>query len=323
MNPQTPAEHDSEHLPVLLREAIEYLRIQSNGIYVDGTYGRGGHSRAILTQLSEHGRLLMMDKDPLAIASAERLQASDHRCLVKQGSFAGMKAFVAEQNLLRQVDGILLDLGVSSPQLDDPARGFSFLRDGELDMRMDPQHGESARQWINRVPEAEMADAFFKYGEERYARRIAKAIVKARHRESISNTRELAGIIAKAHPAWEKGKDPATRCFQAIRIVVNNELEDLSSCLEDCTDLLKVGGRLVVISFHSLEDRIVKRFIQKAAKGDDYPAGLPVTQDMMNIKLKKINGAIRAGDEEVARNPRARSAIMRVAERVSGNQPHG
>jgi 16S rRNA (cytosine1402-N4)-methyltransferase len=196
------------------------------------------------------------------------------------------------------------------------------LRDGELDMRMNPQQGESAREWINRVPEAEMAAAFFQYGEERYSRRIAKAIVQSRQREPINNTRELADIIAKAHPAWEKGKDPATRCFQAIRIVVNNELNDLSSALDVCIDLLKVGGRLVVISFHSLEDRIVKRFIQKAVKGDDYPAGLPVTQDMMNVKLKKINAAIRASEEEKSRNPRARSAVMRVAERVAGAR-HG
>jgi len=311
------ASHSDEHQPVLLQEVIEQLKIDADGIYIDGTFGRGGHSMAILQRLSEQGRLLVMDKDPQAISAANTLAASDARCVVKQGSFAEMAAFADQQQVTGKVSGILLDLGVSSPQLDDASRGFSFLRDGELDMRMNPQAGESAREWINRVSESEMASVFFNYGEERYSRRIAKAIVNYRQKTAIRATRELAEIIAKAHPAWEKGKDPATRCFQAIRIFINNELDDLSACLQDSIEILKSGGRLAVISFHSLEDRIVKRFIQKAVKGDDYPAGLPITQDKMNIRLKKISSAIRASDAEVGRNPRARSAVLRVAEKLA------
>jgi len=307
----------AEHQPVLLDEVIQYLPLAPDGIFIDGTFGRGGHSKAILQRLGKNGRLLVMDKDPEAIATAQRLAASDSRCEVKQGSFADMANFAEERGVAGQVSGILLDLGVSSPQLDDASRGFSFIRDGELDMRMNPQAGESARDWINRVSESEMASVFFKFGEERYSRRIAKAIVNHRKTAPIRGTRELADIIAKAHPAWEKGKDPATRCFQAIRIFINNELDDLSVCLSNSIDLLSVGGRLVVISFHSLEDRIVKQFIQKGAKGDDFPAGLPVTQDKMNIRLRKIASAIRAGEAEVTRNPRARSAVLRVAEKVA------
>jgi 16S rRNA (cytosine1402-N4)-methyltransferase len=309
--------HSDEHLPVLLDEVIHYLNIEPAGVYIDATFGRGGHSKAILKRLGDAGRLLVMDKDPQAIKAALDLAASDHRCQVKHGSFTEMAQFAAEQQVTGQVSGILLDLGVSSPQLDDATRGFSFLRDGELDMRMNPAAGESAREWINRVSESEMADVFFRYGEERYSRRIARAIVDYRVKSPIRTTRELADIIAKAHPAWEKGKDPATRCFQAIRIFINNELDDLSACLQSSLALLKKGGRLVVISFHSLEDRIVKRFMQKAVKGDDYPAGLPITQDKMNIQLKKVAAAVRADAAELKRNPRARSAVLRVAEKVA------
>jgi len=306
-----------EHQPVLLAPAIEQLNIKRDGVYIDGTFGRGGHSAAILQQLSDQGRLLVMDKDPTAIAHATHLAQNDRRCQFKQASFAEMAAFAREQHVMGAVNGILLDLGVSSPQLDDADRGFSFQRDGDLDMRMNPHAGESAREWIARASEAEMADVFFKYGEERYSRRIAKAIVSARKQQAIVRTRELADIIARAHPAWEKGKDPATRCFQAIRIHINNELDDLQTFLDDSIEMLVTSGRLVIISFHSLEDRIVKRFIQQAAKGDNYPARLPVTKDMMNIRLKKVSAAIRADEEELARNVRARSAIMRVAEKCA------
>ena len=227
-----------------------------------------------------------------------------------------MKQAVAEQGWIGQVDGILLDLGVSSPQLDDAGRGFSFRRDGALDMRMDPDAGQSAAEWISRVKEPDLANVLREYGEERYARRIARAIVKAREVAPITTTKALAKIVADANPNWEKGKDPATRTFQAIRIFINNELEDLKSCLSQVVDILRVGGRLAVISFHSLEDRIVKRFIKEASKGDYFPAGLPVTQDQLNPKLKPVGKAIKPGDQEVDDNPRARSSVLRCAEKI-------
>lgn len=304
------------HQPVLLKEALDALNIKPQGKYVDGTFGRGGHAREIVQQLGPEGRLLVMDKDPQAIAVARKFFATDERVIIAQGSFAMLKHKVAEQGWVGQVDGILLDLGVSSPQLDNAERGFSFRRDGALDMRMDTESGCSAAVWIAQVKEQELATVLREYGEERYARRIARAIVKAREMQPISTTKQLATIVAQANPKWETGKDPATRSFQAIRIFINNELEDLKACLAQVVDLLKSGGRLVIISFHSLEDRIVKRFIRDQVKGDSYPAGLPVTLAQLNPRLKSIGKAIQPSDEEVAANPRARSSVLRVAEKI-------
>lgn len=302
------------HQPVLLAEALEWLAIRPEGVYLDATFGRGGHSRAMLERLGETGRLLVMDKDPKAIAEAERLAQQDGRCRFRQGSFAGMELWCNELGL--RLDGILMDLGVSSPQLDEAERGFSFLRDGPLDMRMDSSQGQSAAQWLARVGEAELVQVLRDYGEERFAKRIASAICKARTREAIVTTGRLAEIIKAAHPAWEKGKHPATRAFQAIRMELNNELGDLRAGLAQALNLLKPGGRLVVIAFHSLEDRLVKRFMRDEARGHAMPLGVPLTWEEQNVRLKSLGAARRASDVEVAANPRARSAVMRGAERL-------
>ena len=307
---------DFSHQPVLIKEVLENLNINPQGIYVDGTFGRGGHAGEILKQLDTSGRLLVMDKDPQAINEAEKMFVNDERVIITRGSFAMLKQTVADHGLLGKVDGVLLDLGVSSPQLDDPDRGFSFKRDGALDMRMDPDTGESTAQWIAHVKEAELAAVLREFGEERYAKRIARAIVKARETAPITKTKALAKIIADANPNWEKGKDPATRSFQAIRIYINNELEDLKACLSQVVEVLRVGGRLVVISFHSLEDRIVKRFIRDEAKGDQFPAGLPVTQAQLNPHLKPVGKAVKPTEKEILENPRARSSVLRCAERI-------
>lgn len=281
---------------------------------MDATFGRGGHARGILERLGSRGKLIAMDKDPQAIAAAQSLFAGDPRFAIAQGSFANLKSSIGQHG---QIDGILFDLGVSSPQLDDPQRGFSFSRDGELDMRMDPGTGISARQWISAAKESELVQVFREFGEERYAKRIARAIVKQRRLTEISGTRQLAEIIARANPAWERGKDPATRCFQAIRIFINKELDDLQKGLSQAVDVLTTGGRLVVISFHSLEDRMVKRFIRDEARGDRYPAELPVTQQQLNPRLLRVGKAVRPTAQEIAANPRARSATMRVAEKLA------
>lgn len=307
---------DFSHQPVLIKEVLESLNINPQGIYVDGTFGRGGHAGEILKQLGANGRLLVMDKDPQAIYEAEKMFVNDERVIITRGSFAMLKQTVADQGWIGQVDGILLDLGVSSPQLDDPDRGFSFKRDGALDMRMDPETGQSTAQWIAHVKEAELASVLREFGEERYAKRIARAIVKARETSPITTTKALAKIIADANPNWEKGKDPATRSFQAIRIYINSELEDLKSCLSQVVEVLRVGGRLVVISFHSLEDRIVKRFIRDEAKGDQFPARLPVTQAQLNPHLKPVGKAVKPTEKEILENPRARSSVLRCAERI-------
>lgn len=305
-----------EHKPVLLDEAITGLAIKPEGRYIDGTFGRGGHSRAILEKLGAQGKLLAFDKDPAAIAEAEKDFINDERFILRQGSFAMLGERVTELGWMGQVDGILLDLGVSSPQLDTPERGFSFLHDGPLDMRMDPHRGISAADWLASAKEQEITEVLKEYGEERFAKRIARAIIKSRDESPIRTTKQLASIIAAANPKHEKGKDPATRSFQAIRIYINQELEDIKSCLSQVIDVLKPGGRLVVISFHSLEDRLIKRFIREQAKGDDFPPDLPVTHAQLNPKMKLIGKAIRAGKKELSINPRARSAVMRVAERL-------
>lgn len=309
----TEQEHDS----VLLNEAVEALVIDPNGIYIDCTFGRGGHSRAILSHLSDEGRLIGFDKDLQAIAVGEQLQQEDQRFSIVHESFSLLEQEVSKRGWVGEVTGVLMDLGVSSPQLDQAERGFSFMQDGPLDMRMDTTRGQTAAQWVANTDEEDMVWTFKTYGEERYAKRIARAIVEKRAKTSITRTKELADIISEAHPRWEKHKHPATRCFQAIRIAVNRELDDLKDTLEQALNVLKVGGRLVAISFHSLEDRIVKQFIRKQEKGQDFPPGLPITEDMINRRMKKIGKFTKAGESELERNIRARSAVMRVAEKLA------
>jgi 16S rRNA (cytosine1402-N4)-methyltransferase len=301
------------HETVLLEEAVEALVVDTAGVYVDGTFGRGGHSRKILEALSEQGRLLAVDKDPQAIDVGEQLASEDGRFQIFRGSFADTKAHAAGL----QVDGVLLDLGVSSPQLDQAERGFSFLRDGPLDMRMDPESGVSAAQWLAEADEADIAKVLKEYGEERFGKRMARAVVAEREERPIETTAHLAKVLAEANPSWEKGKHPATRAFQGIRIYINNELGDLEQFLSEVLDVLKVGGRLVVISFHSLEDRMVKRFIKRHVRGDELPANVPVMESQLNRRLKQVGKAVRAGDVEVDQNVRSRSAIMRVAEKIA------
>ncbi len=305
-----------QHQPVLFAETLKALNIQADGLYVDGTFGRGGHSRAILEQLGDNGKLLAFDKDPVAIETAQQLAANDERLIVRQGSFTQLQQTVEELGWQGKVNGVFLDLGVSSPQLDDAERGFSFRLDGPLDMRMDPQRGISAAQWLATADEKDIMQVLFDYGEERFARRIARAIVAARQEQPINTTKQLAAIVAAANPSHEKGKNPATRSFQAIRIFINQELDDLKTCLAQAADILAPGGRLVVISFHSLEDRIVKRFIREQCKGDDFPPDLPVMHVDLQPKMKSIGKAIKASKAELEQNPRARSAVMRVAEKT-------
>ena len=303
------------HETVLLHPAVDALVTDRAGFYVDGTFGRGGHSRLILDNLSAEGKLLATDYDPEAIDAGRQLMQQDSRFEIFQGSFADVDVRVAELGYSGNVAGILLDLGVSSPQLDDADRGFSFTHDGPLDMRMNPASGHSAAEWIAAASEEEIANVIYEFGEERYSRRIAKAIVRERALQPITRTLQLAEIVKVANPAWEKHKHPATRAFQAIRIFINRELESLEKLLAKALSLLAPGGRLVVISFHSLEDRIVKQFIQRQSKGDDFPRDLPVMTSAIKPLLVKIGKAIKASDEEVAQNPRSRSAVMRVAEK--------
>jgi 16S rRNA (cytosine1402-N4)-methyltransferase len=304
------------HTTVLLQETVDGCLNDPAGIYVDGTFGRGGHSRLLLSKLVPEGRLIGFDKDPLAIQTGKELEQEDSRFQIVQASFADMKA---ELNALgiSQINGILLDLGVSSPQLDDAERGFSFMKDGPLDMRMNPDAGLSAAEWCAQTSEEEIARVLKEYGEERFAKRMARAIIKARAEAPITRTRELAELIKEANPAWEKHKHPATRAFQAIRIAVNNELGDLEKILADSVDLLLPHGRLAVISFHSLEDRMVKRFIRAQEKGRDLPPGIPVPDDMLGRTMKKMGKAIMPGNDEIRINARARSAVLRIAERLA------
>lgn len=304
------------HETVLLNEAVAALVTRSDGCYVDGTFGRGGHSQAILAQLNQQGRLLGIDKDPQAIAVGQALQEADSRFTVAHGSFAETQTIVKQQGI-EALDGLLVDLGVSSPQLDQAERGFSFMRDGYLDMRMNPDAGFSAAEWLAEATEAEITRVLKEYGEERFGKRMAKAIIAERATKPIETTLHLAKIIADAHPAWERGKNPATKAFQGIRIFINNELGDLECLLEQALDTLAVGGRLVVISFHSLEDRLVKRFIKKHVRGDELPMGVPVMDAQLNRRMKSIGKAIRASKEEIEHNVRSRSAIMRIAEKIA------
>ncbi|WP_397453820.1 16S rRNA (cytosine(1402)-N(4))-methyltransferase RsmH [Pseudomonas sp. NA-150] len=306
------------HITVLLEEAVEALAVRSDGCYLDGTFGRGGHSRLILKHLGPDGRLLGFDKDPQAIATGQALAAEDGRFVVVQRSFAELGSEVEIQGLAGKVNGILLDLGVSSPQLDDPERGFSFMNDGPLDMRMDPSRGVSAAEFIATAPAEEIARVFKEYGEERFAKRMANAVVERRQVKPFERTADLAEVLKVANPAWEKGKNPATRAFQGLRIHVNNELGDLEAGLEAALEALEIGGRLVVISFHSLEDRIVKLFMRKLAKGeaDNLPRNLPIQFKAFDPKIKVLGKAQFASDEETKANPRSRSAVMRVAEKL-------
>lgn len=306
-----------QHQSVLLNEAVDALVTRRDGLYVDGTFGRGGHAREILDRLAPGGKLLVIDKDPEAIAVAQGMQAVDTRLQVCRGSFAEMRQFVAACCGTASATGILLDLGVSSPQLDDAERGFSFAKDGPLDMRMDPQSGRSAAEWLAVAGEEEIANVLYEYGEERHSRRMARAIVAARQQQSITRTLQLAEIVKQANPAWEKHKHPATRAFQGIRIFINQELEDLRRALAEMLELLEVGGRMVVISFHSLEDRLVKQFMRRQAAGDEFPPGLPVTSDMLKPRLKLIGKAVKATAQALESNVRARSAVMRVAEKIA------
>lgn len=306
------------HTPVLLEAVLQGLALRADGCYVDATFGRGGHTAAILERLNEYGRILVMDRDPDAIAAARQRFAVDKRVESVQGAFTLLEQAVERAGMTGYVNGVLFDLGVSSPQLDDPARGFSFMHDGPLDMRMDPAVGPSVADWLNHAREGDIARVLRDYGEEIHARRIARTIVEARRHHSLTRTRELADLIARAVPArfHEPGRHPATLSFQALRIFINQELEELRGVLPQALNVLAPAGRLVVISFHSLEDRIVKRFMRDETRGDPYPADLPVPAAALKPRLKLIGGAHHASEAEIARNRRARSAVLRVAERT-------
>lgn len=306
----------SEHITVLLNEAVDALVKNPDGLYVDCTFGRGGHSRLILQGLSEQGRLIGVDKDPRAIETGKELEREDSRFSICHGSFAELNTWIAEKGEGKAVAGILMDLGVSSPQLDEAERGFSFMKDGPLDMRMNTEAGMTAAQWIASAKEEEIADVFYQFGEERCSRRLAKAIVERRKEEPFERTLDLAEVIKVAHPKWEKNKHPATRAFQGMRIFLNNELGDLKETLDLATDSLDKNGRLVVISFHSLEDRMVKRFIRDKEKGPQLPPDIPIMEADFPKELKHIGKAIKASKEEVEMNVRSRSAVMRIAEKL-------
>ncbi len=304
------------HATVLLNEAVEALQVKADGVYVDGTFGRGGHSRLILEKLGESGRLIALDKDPMAVAAGRAI--SDARFQMVHSGFEHFGE-VLRQLGVEKVDGVLLDLGVSSPQLDDEQRGFSFRFDAPLDMRMDTSSGQTAAEWLAVAEENELTEVIRDYGEERFARQVARAIVAARQEREILTTKQLSDIVGKTVHTREPGKNPATRTFQAIRIYLNRELEELESVLPQCVDYLKPGGRMSVISFHSLEDRIVKRFMRDMAQGDKLPKSVPIrAADVPQGKVKLIGKPIYASAEELKANPRARSAVLRVAERLGG-----
>jgi len=305
------------HIPVLLKPAVDALDLREGARVVDATYGRGGHSEMILKQIGAQGELLVMDQDPEAIMHAQERFKGDSRVTVMQANFAELEQRLAGQQWLGTVDGLLLDIGVSSPQLDDASRGFSFSNDGDLDMRMDTSSGVSAAQWLRQVSESELMTVIKTYGEERYARRIAKAIVLSRASEAIRTTRQLAEIVKAAHPRWERHHHPATRTFQAIRIAINGELDALRSVLEQAANVLKINGILSVISFHSLEDRIVKHHLRKPSPNDDVPRHLPIQPDEIPHPWQVLGKMIKANDEEIKMNPRARSAVLRIARRVA------
>jgi len=304
------------HATVLLNEAVTALQVKPDGIYVDGTFGRGGHSRLILQQLGAQGRLIALDKDPAAIAAGRAI--NDARFTLVHRGFEQL-AQVLQELGVDKVDGVLLDLGVSSPQLDDEQRGFSFRFDAPLDMRMDTSGGQTAAEWLVTADEKELAEVIRDYGEERFARQIARTIVAARQERAIETTKQLCDIVAQCVRTREPGKNPATRTFQAIRIHLNRELEELESVLPQCVERLKEGGRMSIISFHSLEDRIVKRFMRDMAQGDKVPKFVPIRAvDVPQGKIKLVGKPVFASEAELSANPRARSAVLRVAERLGG-----
>ncbi len=306
-----------KHTTVLLDEAVNGLNIREDGIYIDGTFGRGGHSRLILSHLGAKGKLIAIDRDPHAIAAAAEI--TDPRFSIIHGPFSALAEYVSERELVGKIDGILLDLGVSSPQLDDAERGFSFMRDGPLDMRMDPTRGHSAAEWLLHAEEADIAFVLKTYGEERFAKRIARAIVERNREQPMTRTRELAEVIAAATPIKDKFKHPATRSFQAIRIWINSELEEIDIALKGAVEVLAPQGRLSVISFHSLEDRLGKRFMRDQRRGPQVPAGIPMTEQQLRAlggRELKLLGKLSPGEAEVAENPRARSSVLRIAEKT-------
>ncbi|HAU07333.1 MAG TPA: 16S rRNA (cytosine(1402)-N(4))-methyltransferase [Gammaproteobacteria bacterium] len=305
------------HIPVLLNEAIQALAIKPDGNYIDGTFGRGGHSKKILSALSVKGRLLALDRDPAAIKVGEALAKQEPRFMIEQCLFGELIHPINKRLWGGKVDGILLDIGVSSPQLDQAERGFSFLHDGPLDMRMDPSQGQSAATWLAIAEQSDITRVLREYGEERFAKRIASAIVTSRSDTPLKTTSQLARLIEQASPIREKHKHPATRSFQAIRIYINDELGQLQRGLIQAIEQLAIGGRLAVICFHSLEDRLVKRFFREQAKGDDFPSHFPIQADQLTPTIKPIGKAIKAGPEELAQNPRARSAVLRVVEKIA------
>ena len=309
------AQSNYQHVSVLLNEALEGLAIKPDGLYIDGTFGRGGHSRALLSGLAPGGRLIGFDKDPEAIRAGNELAAIDGRFVVVQRSFADMAQELKDKGLHGKVDGVLLDLGVSSPQLDDPERGFSFLHDGPLDMRMNPGMGQSAADWVNSASESDIATVLKEYGEERFSKRMARAVVTRREQQAFTRTGDLAAVLKEANPAWEKGKHPAKRAFQGIRIFINRELDDLADGLRAALECLAPGGRLVVISFHSLEDRLVKQFMRREAKGAPLPRDLPIRDIDIPVSVNLVGKAIKPTAAEIAANPRSRSAVLRIAEK--------
>lgn len=306
----------TDHRPVLLDEAVAALAIRPDGVYLDGTFGRGGHSAAILAQLGPQGRLLAMDQDPQAIAAAQQKFAEDARFQIVQRNFESLQDFVTEQGLMHRVDGVLLDIGVSSPQLDDASRGFSFLKPGPLDMRMNPQAGQSVAEWLAQVDEYDLVTVLMHLGEEKFARRIAHAIVQYRQQTEINDTVQLANIISEAIPVKDKKKHPATKSFQAMRIFINRELEVLGQALKSAVNVLSVGGRLAVISFHSLEDRMVKRFFRDISRGPQLPKDIPIMSKDLQQPYRVVGKAIKPGALELQQNPRARSSVLRVLERI-------
>lgn len=306
-----------EHVPVLLDEVLHGLAIVPEGIYVDATFGRGGHSRAILQRLAPGGRLLAMDRDPAAVKAGRELERTDSRFLIQQENFGRLEQFLKNHGVAAGVHGILMDLGVSSAQLEDPSRGFSFRADGPLDMRIDPRSCPSAAEWLNHATEGEIALVLRRFGEEPAARRIARAICTRREQRPLATTAELAELVAGVVNAGRPGRHPATRVFQAIRIFVNRELEELQAALGQALRALLPGGRLCVISFHSLEDRIVKRFLRDNSRVSPALAGLPIPPAAARPALRLHGRAIRATLAEIRRNPRARSAVLRVAEKLA------
>ncbi|WP_321326621.1 16S rRNA (cytosine(1402)-N(4))-methyltransferase RsmH [Thiomicrorhabdus sp.] len=303
------------HFSVLLNESLDGLNIKPNGIYIDGTFGRGGHSSALLKRLGENGRLIAIDQDPEAIEYANT-HFKDKRFEIQYGSFENVKQYCEERGLVGMVDGLLLDLGVSSPQLDDADRGFSFMREGPLDMRMNPEEGLSAKEWLKQVDEKTLKLVLQNYGEERFSGRIAREIKEASERDELQTTLDLAKLVQRVSPKTEKNKHPATRTFQAIRIAVNRELDVLKNVLESSMEILAPGGRLSVISFHSLEDRIVKVFIRDQSRIRDLFPDSPIQLEVIEPVLKKVGKPVFPSTEECKQNSRSRSAVLRIAEKI-------